>query len=160
MAGWVRALTEGLIVGWLKVMMHAEKRRTVKAALFLFCGLAAMGSLAFIAVGTYVSLREYFTPWLSGLIIGGAILALSIVGSLVLWLFMGREADLERNPTGQSETEQARLDNAAYLGEIIGRQLSRRGIRTTDVMIAALVAGAVLGVGPVLRSRRRHRHDD
>lgn len=139
----------------MEYSMRDVKRGLIEVLCFAFCGLAALGSLIFIAVGAYISLREFFVPWLCGLIVGGAILALAAVCCFALWLFTRRNPAPLRRPPQESAAERDRLDNAACLGEAIGRQLSRQGIRGWDVILAALAAGTVLGAGPVLRSRRR-----
>jgi len=160
MIGFFRALTDGLIKKKLGAVMREGRRRMVKAGLFAFCGLAATGSLIFVAVGAYLSLCRIFAPWLSGLMVGGGILVLSLAGSLVLWLFVGDKEVPNEKPPRDRISEKTQVDNAAYLGELIGTHLNRHGLRTFDVALAALVAGAVLGAGPALRARRRRRKDE
>jgi len=155
MAGWLLAFAEGLMEKGMKGVVRAGKRRMVETTLLVLCCLAALGSLIFIAVGTYLSLSEFYAPWLSGLIVGGGIMALAIAASVVLWLFMRRDTVPRQSSSREEGTEKDWVDNAAYLGEIIGRHLNRRGIRTLDVMIAALAAGAVLGAGSAIRTRKR-----
>jgi hypothetical protein len=155
MGGWFLALVDVLMEKGLKYVVRAGKRQMVETTLLVFCGLAALGSLVFIAVGAYLSLREFYAPWLSGIIVGGGVMALSIAGSLALWLFMRRDTVPKQDSFREERSEKDWVDNAAYLGEIIGRHLNRRGIRTMDVMIAALAAGVVLGAGSAIHTRMR-----
>jgi hypothetical protein len=45
------------------------------------------------------------------------------------------------------------VENVAELGRTLGRDLSQYGIRTSDVMLGALLAGTLLGASPALRDR-------
>jgi hypothetical protein len=158
MAGWFKSLTDSLIEKGLEALMHTRaKRRLVETSLVAFCGLTGLGGLVFIAVGGYLSLSDLYSPWLSGLIVGGVILALSIAGALSLWLAMRGHTAPKRGRSRASPSEQTQVDNVAYLGEIIGAHLSRQGIRTIDVMLAALAAGIALSASPAVRTRLRRR---
>jgi hypothetical protein len=158
MAGWLKALVDSLIEKGLDTVMQTKaKRRIVETGLMVFCGLTGLGGLIFIAVGGYLSLSDLYSPWLSGLIIGGVILALSLVGALLLWLAMRGHTVPKRGRSRGSPSERTQVDNVAYLGEIIGAHLSRQGIRTIDVMLAALAAGIALSASPTVRTRLRRR---
>jgi ABC-type nitrate/sulfonate/bicarbonate transport system permease component len=103
-------------------------------------------------------------PWEAGLIIGGVILLLSVLG---IWITIAvwnkrTQTQLPEKPALSTGESQASVDSVAHLGEIVGASLSKSGIRTTDVMIAALVAGTILGASPSLRrrlsNRKRHKN--
>jgi xanthine/uracil permease len=112
--------------------------------------LAGLGSLVFIAVGSYLSLREVLSPLKSGLVMGSILAGLSIIGILITWFLVQRRNHARStNP----KPEDVPVDTIASLGETIGYGLGERGVRQTDVVIAALVAGTVLGASPVLRDR-------
>ncbi|MGC1951712.1 MAG: hypothetical protein WA970_03895, partial [Gammaproteobacteria bacterium] len=53
----------------------------------------------------------------------------------------------------QPAPEAAGIDRIARLGETIGASISKQDIRTVDVMIGALIAGALLGASTALRER-------
>ena len=136
------------------------RRGIVVTVWLVFCGLVAVSGLAFIAVGSYLSLSEVVAPWAAGLIIGATLVVLSAIGSLIVRYFVLRQNAGESSGSGKSSVREADVDTIAHLGETIGASLIKNGIRTTDVMIAALVAGAVLGASPALRNRllRRKRY--
>jgi hypothetical protein len=104
-------------------------------------------------------LSESLAPWKAGVIIGVVAILLSLIGGLIVWLAMLRKS-LSR-PVGakQAPSEENDVDAVTHLGETIGASLFKNGIRTTDIMVAALVAGTVLGASPALRDRllRRRR---
>ena len=139
---------------------HALIARTL---LLMLLGCAVVGGTAFIAIGTYLSLSEALTAWAAGLIVGGAILILSLIVAWIAWLYTRKpkQPQAPNQPPAQSAEAQAMVDTAAHRGEVVGASLSKSGIRTTDVMIAALVAGTILGGSPALRNRllRRRRND-
>ncbi|MGD8592352.1 MAG: hypothetical protein PVG20_07610 [Thioalkalispiraceae bacterium] len=136
----------------LTAWYHSLIARTLILAL---CGWAALGGLGFVAVGSYLSLSEVFVPWVAGLIVGCGILLLSLLGAWLTLLYWRRTTQPESpiEPPMENAEAQTMVDTAAHLGEIVGESLSKSGIRTTDVMIAALVAGTVLGASPALRDR-------
>ncbi|MGA9573089.1 MAG: hypothetical protein WBS20_03980 [Lysobacterales bacterium] len=161
---WLHGLLKGLAENALSSVRAWWERRLIETTLMLFCGLATLGALGFVAVGGYISLCQFFSPWQSGLIVGGILLLLSLTGALLLWRFTKSAAP---HPAPRSEcpetapgTGQAPLDDVAQLGEIIGARLGQRGIHKTDVMLSALVAGTVIGVSSALRHRRRQPKGD
>jgi hypothetical protein len=107
----------------------------------------------FIAVGSYLSLSERMVPWKAGLIVGGGVLILSVIGALSAGFLVQRRKTTQPSSKSQSAPDAARIDSIARLGETIGASISKQGIRTVDVMIGALVAGALLGASPALRER-------
>jgi hypothetical protein len=134
------------------------------AIVLTLCGIAAIGGLGFVAVGGYSSLIETLEPWAAGLIVGGVILLLSLLGiwvTIAFWKKRTHTQPPEKPPLTTAEA-QTTVDTAARLGEFMGSRLSKSGIRTTDVTIAALVAGTILGASPSIRkrlsNRKRHKH--
>lgn len=121
--------------------------------LLAFSAVIALGGLAFISVGSFLSLRETFTPWQSGLIVGGIVLGLSILIALLAWFVSPRRSIPPIQSTKTPTSEENRMDTIEHLGETIGACIGRQNIKTTDVMLAALVAGAILGASPELRQR-------
>lgn len=160
MQGLIDVATSG--VKRVSAWFHSLIARTL---LFAFCGLTAFSGMGFIAIGSYISLREALVPWAAGLIVGLGMLLLSLLGSWFTLLYLRKNAPSQTPPKSATEDSEirTRIDNVAHLGEIVGASLSKSGIRTTDVMIAALVAGTILGASPALRdrllNRKRHSSD-
>jgi hypothetical protein len=123
-------------------------------------GLAALSGVGFIAVGSYLSLSDTLVPWAAGLIVGSGLLVLSLFGTWIALLYSRKATQAqtpEKQPAEENTQAQTMVDTAAHLGEIVGASFGRSGIRTTDVVIAALVAGTILGASPALRKRLLHR---
>lgn len=133
------------------------RRRVAEMGLMIFFGLATLGGLGFIAVGAYVSAREAYAPWLAGLMVGAAIVILAVIAGLIVHRITQRRSPSGPPPAPPTKANQVQIDNAAHLGELIGGHVSQRGIRTTDVAIAALVAGVILNTGPAVRKRLKKR---
>jgi hypothetical protein len=129
------------------------RRRIVATGVMALCALAALCGLGFITVGSYLSLREGMVPWKAGLIGGGAMLALALIGALSARLLVHRRKATQQAGGNQPPREAARIDSIARLGETIGASICKQGIRATDVVIGALVAGVILGARPALRQR-------
>jgi len=139
-----------------------DTRCLVKILLIGACLLIALGGLGFIAVGGYVTLCEIYSPWVSGLIVGATALLLSLLAILLLSISMRNVSRQKTESFGgqapeREARESAQVDNVMHLGEALGSHLSQRGVRLTDVALAALVAGTVLGTGPALQRRRQNR---
>jgi hypothetical protein len=164
MSSWLQSLADDVADKGLSAIMRAlGKIPIVEAILIAFCGLAVLVGVGFIAAGGYLSLRQSFSPWLSGLVVGGVILFLAFFAILMLWLSMRNKGAAQEPPPPRPEPPElgsSRVNDVTQLGEAVGRQLSERGVRVTDVVIAALVAGAVLGARPALRQRRRQRRQN
>lgn len=135
-----------------------------KTILLVLFGCAVLSGVGFIAIGSYFSLSAGLAPWAAGLIVGCVLILLSLVGMWITVLYWRNtyQHRISKQPNGgnseaQSPEAQTMIDTAAHLGEITGASLSRSGVRPTDVVIAALVAGTILGAAPVLRKRQRNR---
>jgi len=161
MSSWLQSLADNIANNGLSAIMRALGRiPIVEAILIAFCGLAALVGVGFIAAGGYLSLRQSLSPWLSGLVVGGVILVIALIAILMLWLSMRNKGTAQTPLPPRPEPPalgSSRVDDVTQLGEAVGKQLSEHGVRVTDVVIAALVAGAVLGAAPALRQRRRQR---
>jgi hypothetical protein len=160
-SSWIQSLADNAADKGVTAFIRAlDRHRIVNIMLIAFCAVAALGGVGFIAVGVYVSLCESLSAWLSGLIVGGAILLPALIAMLILRYSMRNNAKSQARPSdpGPAEMESAQVDNITHLGEVVGSAMSKRGVRTTDVMIAALVAGTVLGAAPALRRRRHRQH--
>lgn len=160
-----------LLREWLNTVAAAQvltarlwlRRSAAWAAVAAFLGLLLAAGLGFIVVGGYLSLRAEYSPWESGLMVGGTLLLLALIGALVSWLILTRQSAArpsiapELSVPPPAEIAPTLVDpavaNFVQLGEQVSATLRGSGIKTVDVMIGALVAGIVLGGSPGLRSR-------
>lgn len=158
----------GLLKNLLGDIRTRWRHGMVRNALALAFGLIALGGVAFVAWAAYTALRQALMPWWAGLITGGSLLAVAVIGIWALFRTQGggREEHPPAEPAAAQNTPP--VDAARRLGQGLGASLRQREVRTTDVVIAALVAGTVLGANPALRERlinarsakassRRHR---
>jgi hypothetical protein len=159
---WLRALAGGITAATMHNVRAWWRRSVAAMALMVFLGLTALGCLAFVSVGVYDSLREILPAWQAGLIVGGGLVAIALLVTLIVVLVILKWSKKAGRAEKKPPPVQEQLDDIAHLGETIGASLGK-GVRTTDVMIAALVAGTVLGASPALRDRlfrrRRCSHD-
>lgn len=157
-------MIEGLTGEVFDSVMRAGKPKMIGAALILFSIIVGAGGVILIAVGGYLSLCQSFSSWISGLIVGGIIVTASLVGLITAKMIMSSGESNRKIESVEKESDHGQsgnqVENAAYLGEVIGANLSRKGIGTMDVIFAALAAGTVLRAGPALRTRRRYRRKD
>jgi hypothetical protein len=140
--------------------------RMVIIGAIALCGLVAVTGLTFLAYAAYISLLDVVTPSMAGVIVGCILLVLSLLGALGTWLWARHIRKQEQQPrqttispsvSSPPGERQVPVDTITIMGETIGASLNKNGIRTFDVMIAALVAGTVLGASPALRHRLRQR---
>jgi len=131
----------------------------VRAIALTIFGVAGLFGVGFIVAGSYLSLSEVMAPWAAGLIVGGVLLVISLIGVWIVistWHKNTNHQTPEQSNFDYTATRSS-IENAEHLGEIVGARVSRSGPRTLDVMIAALVAGTILGAGPSVRKRLSHR---
>lgn len=165
---WLNSLAATRIVTariWLR-------RSAVWAVVAAFLMIAVLAGLTFIAVGGFLSLRQTYTPWEAGLIVGGALLLLALISALVAWIVferhpivrppltaalnaadaaaatMGAETPVPPPPVAPVGAGVADL---LQLGEQLGNTIRGVGIRRMDLVVGALVAGVVFGGSSALR---------
>ncbi|WP_405224815.1 phage holin family protein [Lentisalinibacter sediminis] len=148
----------------------AERFRTwwqhqaVAAVLLAVCAVIALAAIGFAVMSGYLALSIAMPAWAAALVTAGTLLVLALIAGLVA----NRYA---RQPLRQPHGPQARqsrdrrpetppVELAARMGRSLGENLNRRGVRSADVVIAALVAGVALGVAPALRERFGSTDDD
>lgn len=175
--GWFNTLTATRIVSarlWLR-------RSIVWTVVAAFLVLTILAGVAFIAAGSFLSLRDAYSPWVAGLIVGGTLLLIALIGALVSWIIYNRrpvlDPPLHASPmsAAAASATAAAVDSSVpppptpdmvrpdmaepgvsallQLGEQLGDTIRGIGIRKKDIMIGALVAGVVLGGSPDLRRR-------
>jgi hypothetical protein len=146
----------------------------VAALLLVACAVIALAAIGFAVMSGYLALSVAMPAWAAALVTAGTLLVLALIAGLVANRYArqplrrpdgpqarrshGRQSHGRQSHGRQPETPPVEL--ATRMGRSLGENLSRRGVRSTDVVIAALVAGVALGVAPALRERFGSTDDD
>jgi hypothetical protein len=133
-------------------------RSAVLLSLAIFATLAAFGGLVFALLGVYLSLEAMLEPWVAGVVVGFAMI---VIAFIALWVIarsftkQGRAAPLPPSSSRASLAAAPQPPSAIpdTLRATVTDALGAANIRTSDIAIAALVAGLVLGASPHLRQR-------
>jgi ABC-type nickel/cobalt efflux system permease component RcnA len=151
----MRSFTE-LVVAEKAKLWQALSRSAVLLSLAIFATLAAFGGLVFALLGFYLSLETVLEPWAAGMIVGGAMILIALIA---LWVIarliakQGRTGALR--PSSSSAFAAAAQPSGDNLPDTLRagarEMLGAANIRTSDIMIGALVVGLVLGASPRLR---------
>lgn len=110
--------------------------------LLLLAGLTGLVAVVFVLVGTYASLAEKLPSWQAGGIV--ALIALVVAGLVLLSsrsLLEGRRPAPPARPREDALADALR--QATEHGREAGEALSRAGLTSLDVTLAAFVAGLV-----------------
>ncbi|WP_405235693.1 phage holin family protein [Lentisalinibacter orientalis] len=140
------------------------QHQAVAAVLLVACAVIALAAIGFAVMSGYLALSVAMPAWAAALVTAGSLLVLALIAGLVANSYARqplrqRDGPRSRQSHGrQPETPPVEL--ATRMGRSLGENLSRRGVRSTDVVIAALVAGIALGVAPALRERFGSPDDD
>ena len=115
---------------------------------------AALAGLGFVLFAWYRALAETLAPWHAGLIVGCGVLLVTIIVLLCIALAIGQGG--ERVPpgnrgSGSQREASASADAAGKLGSAVGDMIAKSPIKTSDIVLTALIAGMVLGASPGLR---------
>jgi hypothetical protein len=157
---WLKQFVNGIAEEQAQRARAWWRRGLVSSAMIISLALIGLGGVAFVAMAGYFALRLVLVPWAAGLIMGAVMLALSGLGIWMVWRRSAGHGPAEARSAQPAAPAQAQVSSVTRMGEAIGAKLHQRDIRTTDVMIAAMVAGTVLGATPALRERlwqRKHR---
>ena len=115
-------------------------------------GLAVMAvivGMVFVLYGLYLSLAESLPPWQAGVIVGGVVVLFAAILLLVI-AQQSRPAPIKSsNPPEQTTSD----DSTAQLGSVIGDIVAKSNVKSSDIVLTALIAGIVLGASPSLRQR-------
>jgi len=154
---WVGAMMGRATANKTRQLREVFERSVVYATLVRLSAAVALLAVAVIAVGGYISLSTQYTPWIAGLIVGGVVLVLALIVTLFVWRMTHPHVSTSTRPT-VAETDapppsKRQVDAITRMGEDIGAGLKNGQVKTIDVLIAALVAGTVLGASPALRHR-------
>ena len=127
-------------------------RGSVRLAMIMsLLGLAVMAGIVgmiFVLCGLYLSLAETMKPWEAGLIVGGGVMFFAAILIMVI-AGQGRAAPLE----GNAIPEQSANDHTAELGSKIGDIVAQSNVKSSDIVLTALIGGIVLGASPRLRQQ-------
>lgn len=140
------------------------QHQAVAAVLLAVSAVIALAAVGFAVMSGYLALSVAMPAWAAALVTAGTLLVLALIAGLVANSYARRplrrpDSSRAREPRArQPETPPVEL--ASRMGRSLGENLSRRGVRSTDVVIAALVAGVALGVAPALRERFGSTDDD
>lgn len=118
-------------------------------SLWAFTVAAALTGLIFLLLGWYRSLAATMASWQASAIVGSTVLLLAVIGLLSAALVIRRPGVSSRDPASGRETG----DSAGRPAAAVSEAIAKSGIRTSDLVLAALIAGMVLGASPRLRER-------
>ncbi len=135
-------------------------RGSIRLALIIsLLGLAVMAvvvGMIFVLFGLYVSLAETMKPWEAGLIVGGGVVFFAII-LIVIIAGQGRVISSKTspiaNPIANPISEQSSNDSTAHLGSIIGNIIAQSNVKSSDIVLTALIGGIILGASPRLRQQ-------
>jgi len=135
------------------------QHQAVAAVLLVVCAVIALAAIGFAVASAYLALSVAMPAWAAALVTAGTLLVLALIAGLVANSYARRP--LRRPATSAARQPKAPpVELASRMGRSLGENLSRRGVRSTDVVIAALVAGVALGVAPALRDRFGNSDND
>ncbi|HZX24184.1 MAG TPA: phage holin family protein [Woeseiaceae bacterium] len=128
------------------------QHQAVAAVLLVVCAVIALAAIGFAVTSGYLALKVAMPAWAAALVTAGTLLVLALIAGVVANSYARRPLREPARSPGR-EPEAPPVELASRMGRSLGENLSRRGVRSTDVVIAALVAGVALGVAPALRER-------
>ncbi|BBA37183.1 putative uncharacterized protein [Methylocaldum marinum] len=138
-------------------LWQALSRSAVLFALAIFSALAAFGGLVFALLGIYLSLEAVVEPWTAGIIVGCAMIVIAFVALWVIARLITKQGRTPELPPRSSATLAAASPPPGAIPEslraTVSDVLGAAHIRTSDIVIGALVAGLVLGASTNLRQR-------
>lgn len=138
-------------------LWQALSRSAVLLALAIFAALAAFGGLVFALLGIYLSLEAVVEPWTAGIIVGCAMIVIAFVALWVIARLITKQGRTPELPPRSSATLAAASPPPGAIPEslraTVSDVLGAAHIRTSDIVIGALVAGLVLGASTNLRQR-------
>jgi len=135
------------------------QHQAVAAVLLVVCAAIGLAAIGFAVMAGYLALSVAMPAWAAALVTAGILLLLALIAGLVANSYARRPLRRPATPPAR-QTEAPPVELASRMGRSLGENLSRRGVRSTDVVIAALVAGVALGVAPALRERFGQADDD
>jgi len=147
----------GIVAAEKAKLWQALSRSAVLFSLAIFATLAAFGGLIFALLGVYLSLETALAPWAAGMIVGGATILIAFVALWIIARLLARQGRMGMAPSSAAfaaAPQPSSIGNAPdALRSTVSEMLGAANVRTSDIVIGALVAGLVLGASPRLRQR-------
>lgn len=128
------------------------QHQAVAGILLTVCAAIVLAALGFGAYSGYLGLRTVLAPWAAALAMAGVLLLLALVAAIVANAYSKRPVHTPRRAEPDLENR-IPVEIASRMGRDLGRNLGRRGVRVSDIAIAAMIAGVALGAAPALRER-------
>ncbi|MGX2039425.1 hypothetical protein ACWJKU_04725 [Methylocaldum sp. MU1018] len=153
----LRSLTD-LVSAEKAKLWQALSRSAVLFSLAIFATLAAFGGLVFVLLGFYLSLEAALESWAAGLIVGGAMILIAFVALWIIARLMARRGRAATLPPSSAALETAAAppvygNVSDTVRATVTEMLGAAPIKTSDIVVAALITGLVLGASPRLRQR-------
>jgi uncharacterized membrane protein YjjB (DUF3815 family) len=152
----IRSLTDFVAAEKAK-LWHSLGRSAVLLALAIFATLAAFGGLVFALLGIYLSLETVMAPWLAGVIVGCTMILIAVIALWIIMRLFTKQGRPETLPSASTSTLAAAHQPSGTVPEAlratVGDVLGASNIKASDIVIAALIAGLVLGASGRLRER-------
>ncbi|TYP86660.1 MULTISPECIES: hypothetical protein [Nitrosomonas] len=119
-------------------------------SLLVLAVMAVVVGMVFVFIGLYVALAETMKPWEAGIIVGIGILFFATI-LVLIFARQGRAV----SPKGTPISEQFTHHFNAQLKQIVGNTITQPNIniKSSDIVLTALIGGIVLGASPRLRQR-------
>ena len=115
-------------------------------SLLILAVMAVVVGMVFVFFGLYVALTETLKPWEAGIIVGVGM----VFFATILILIFARQGRVV-SPKGNSVSEQITNHSNTQLRQIVGNTITQSNIKSSDIVLAALLGGIVLGASPRLR---------
>lgn len=136
------------------------QRQAVAGVLLVVCAVIGLAAIGFAVAAGFLALGVAMPAWAAALITAGILLLLALIAGLIANAYARKPLPRHADPARTRQTEVPPVELATRMGRSLGENLSRRGVRSADVVVAALVAGIALGVAPALRERFGREDDE
>ena len=130
-------------------LWQSSVRLAIVMALLGLAVMAVVVGMVFVLYGLYLSLAESLPPWQAGVIVGGVVVLFAAILLLVI-AQQSRPAPIKSSNSPEQTTSD---DSTAQLGSVIGDIVAKSNVKSSDIVLTALIAGIVLGASPSLRQR-------
>lgn len=141
------------LLGDIIAAEHARLwRGSIRLALIMsllgFAVMAVVVGMIFVLSGFYLALAETMKPWEAGVIVGGGVVSLATIMIMIIAV-QGRSVP----PQNNTLSEQSDNNSSAQLGSMIGDIVAKSNVKSSDIVLTALIGGIVLGASPRLRQQ-------
>lgn len=136
------------------------QHQAVAGVLLVVCAVIGLAAVGFAVAAGFLALGVAVPAWAAALITAGILAVLALIAGLIANSYARKPLPQSAAPAPRAETEPPPVELATRMGRSLGENLSRRGVRSGDVVVAALVAGVALGIAPALRERFSREDDE